>query len=71
MNYEIMAQCADLIFADAVQDIAARTGLPTEQVRRKVIESPAYAALYDFETGLWQEGPDYFVGLLALGGKDG
>ena len=61
-----MAQCADLIFADVVQDLAERTGLPTEQVRRKVIESPAYVALYDFETELWQEGPDYFIGLLVM-----
>lgn len=66
-----MAQCADLIFADVVQDLAERTGLPTEQVRRKVIESPAYVALYDFETELWQEGPDYFIELLAPKGWNG
>ena len=61
MNADIMKQCADMIFADTVQDLAARSGKPVTEVRNSNIESPAYEALYDFETGLWQEGPDYFA----------
>ncbi len=26
--------------------------------------TPVYAALFDFETGLWKEGPDYILDLL-------
>ena len=62
MSPDIMNICADMIFTDAVQDLAAKTGRPASEVRTGFIESGAYAALYDFETGLWQEGPDYFIG---------
>ena len=69
MTTEIMQQCADMIAADAIQDLAERLGKPQSEIRALVVESPAYAALYDFETGLWQEGPDYFAALV-MGSKD-
>ena len=61
MTYDIMAQCADMVFADAVIDRARQTGRSEDEVRSEIISSRAYEALYDFDTGLWQEGPDYFV----------
>lgn len=52
--------CADLIFTDAVMDMAEDEGISKTEARRRLIESKAYDALYDFETGLWANGPDYF-----------
>lgn len=61
MTSDVMNQCADMVLADAICDYAEATGQPEEEVRTAIVSSPAYDALYDFETGLWQEGPDYFV----------
>lgn len=35
-----------------------------EEARNKALESKAYECLYDFDTGMWMEGPDYFRDLL-------
>lgn len=64
MNFEAMQMSADLIFADAVQDLTAKTGLPLAEVRKAAICSAAYEALYDFDTGMWKEGPDAFAELV-------
>ena len=61
MAFDVRGHCADMVLASAVQDLAASTGEPAWAIRDRVIESPAYAALYDFETGLWGAGPDYFA----------
>lgn len=61
IGYETKAQCADMILADAITDLSAQTGRSTSEIRNAIVESPAYEALYDFETNLWQEGPDYFT----------
>ena len=66
MKSDVMTQCADLVFADAVQDLVRSTGKPLEEVRAAALSSPAYEVLYDFETGLWQEGPDSFASLIDL-----
>lgn len=66
LNSDVMTYCADLIFADAVQDLALKTGRPLGEIRSAAISSPAYEALYDFETGLWQEGPDSFAALIEI-----
>ena len=52
--------CADLILTDAIMDMADEEGITLQEARNKIINSNAYAALYDFETGLWESGPDYF-----------
>lgn len=70
MNRETMTACADLIFTDAVQDLAKKTGMSISEVRSAAMESPAYSVLYDFETGLWKEGPDAFAELVDLGQQD-
>lgn len=61
MSKEKMICTADLIFTDAVQDYALRANLPVSEVRDQMIDSGAYDALYDFDTGLWTQGPDYFI----------
>lgn len=52
--------CADLILRDAIMDMAEEDGITWQEARSKIINSNAYAALYDLETGLWGNGPDYF-----------
>lgn len=52
--------CADLILTDAIMDMAEEEGITWQEARSKIINSNAYIALYDFETGLWGNGPDYF-----------
>lgn len=52
--------CADLILTDAILDMAEEDGITWQEARSKIINSNAYTALYDFETGLWGNGPDYF-----------
>ena len=48
--------CADLILTDAIME----DGITWQEARSKIINSNAYTALYDLETGLWGNGPDYF-----------
>lgn len=63
VNDKIIEQkmfCADLIPTDAIMDMADEEGIILQEARNKIINSNAYAALYDFETGLWESGPDYF-----------
>lgn len=69
MTPEIMQQCADMIAADAIQDLADKLGKPKSEIRTLVVESPAFETLYDFESDMWQEGPDYFASLV-LGSKN-
>lgn len=52
--------CADLILTDAIMDMAEEDGITWQKARSKIINSNAYTALYDLETGLWGNGPDYF-----------
>ena len=61
MPYETMISCADLILADAIEDIARESGQTRADVRKAVMTSEAYDALYDFDSGLWQQGPAYFI----------
>ena len=52
--------CADLILTDAIMDMAEEDSITWQEARSKIINSNAYTALYDLETGLWGNGPDYF-----------
>lgn len=61
MNYDIKGSTAELILTDAIEDYAKATGKSIEEVRNDIIESGAYDALFNFDTGLWKEGPDYFI----------
>lgn len=61
MSNELKTFTAEMILTAAIDDYAAKTKLPISQVRDEIIASGAYDALYDFETGLWTQGPDYFI----------
>lgn len=60
MSYEQKVFCADLILTDAIMDMADDEGISRQEARKRIINSPAYDALYNFNTGLWANGPDYF-----------
>lgn len=60
MSFEQKVFCADLILTDAIVDMAEEEGISKEEARDKIINSKAYDALYNFDTGLWECGPDYF-----------
>ncbi len=53
--------CADMILADAIEDYAREENLSRAEARSLILNSKAYECLYDFETNLWMEGPDYFI----------
>ena len=56
-----MSSCADLILVDAIEDLARESGRNKAEIRKEIMTSKAYDCLYNFETGLWKEGPAYFI----------
>ena len=61
MNYDIRTATAEMILTAAIEDYSKSSGQSIAQIRNEIIESGAYEALFDFDTGLWKEGPDYFT----------
>lgn len=55
---------ADLLLTDAIQDSAEELSLDIAAARDKALESPYYEVLYDFDTLLWTEGPDFLAELI-------
>ena len=50
--------CAVYVMRMALEDFCIQSGTPYEQALEEFARSDAYAALFDFETGFWREGPD-------------
>ncbi len=42
-----------------LNDYAAQQGVSFDEAIGRFASSAAYDALFDYETGLWREGPDY------------
>ena len=61
MTSDVMNLCADMVLADAIEDFAEKKQITKQEARERIIRSKAYSSLYDFETGLWKDGPDYFI----------
>lgn len=61
MSNDLKTVTIELILTAAIDDYAKKTGKAVSEVRNEFIESGAYDALYDEETGLWTQGPDYFI----------
>jgi len=66
MMSEQMKLCADMILMNAIEDMAQEEHITQHEARRRLIESDAYSALYNPDTALWQEGPDYFRSFYKL-----
>ena len=60
MQYDKMKLCADMTLANAIEDMASAENISIEESRNRILESKAYECLYDFDTEMWKEGPDYF-----------
>ena len=58
---EKMTFCADLILTDAIENFALEENITIEEARNKLLSSKACECLYNFDSGLWKEGPDYFL----------
>ena len=52
--------CADMILTDAIEDMAVAEGISKAEARDIILNSGAYADLYNLDSRLWTEGPDYF-----------
>lgn len=61
MSSDVINTCADMILADAIEDFATEEGITIAEARDRLLESKAYECLYDPDTNLWMEGPDYFL----------
>lgn len=61
MSNDMKVATIEMILTNAIEDYAIKTNQSISDVRDEVIESGAYDALYDFDTGLWTQGPDYFI----------
>lgn len=66
MSYEAMYACADMILADAIEDLAKEDSITQAQARDRILNSKAYECLYDLDSRLWMEGPDYFIGFYRM-----
>ena len=60
MSDETKYACADMILADAIEDMAEEEGISKAEVRDAILNSGAYEDLYNLDSRLWTEGPDYF-----------
>ena len=51
--------CAALVMDSMVKDIAETEGRKYGDVLKDFVQSRTYNYLFDFETGVWREGPAY------------
>ena len=51
----------ELLAAMTVEDLAEESGRSTEEVFKEFRRANTFSALFDPETGLWLNGPDYIV----------
>ena len=55
--------CAALVMDSMVKDLAEKEGRKYGDVLKGFVQSHAYNCLFDFETGVWREGPAYLEDL--------
>ena len=51
--------CAIYVMRMVLEDYADKTGVPYADALLAFARSQTYDALFDVQTGLWREGPDY------------
>lgn len=51
--------CAALVMDSMVKDIAETEGSKYGDILKDFVQSQTYNCLFDFETGVWHEGPAY------------
>lgn len=55
--------CAVLNMRNAVKKISYQQDIPYEEALLLFTGSPVYDCLFDFETGVWRESPEYLLAL--------
>lgn len=55
--------CAVGAMRAMLEDLSSASGVPLEGLLLEFAASRTYEALFDFETRVWAEGPDYLRGL--------
>lgn len=58
-----MEACAVLTMRMMLEDLTTETGYTFEELLVTFASSNTYSMLFDFETRLWAEGPDYLRGV--------
>ena len=49
--------------------LSDKTNKPFDKLLLEFTKSPTYEALFDFETEIWKEGPDYLLELYVKDNK--
>ena len=55
--------CAVTIMRDAIEALSLRDGISYEDALLHFTSSKVYAALFDYDTDIWRESPDYLLNL--------
>ena len=63
MTEKQMESCAVSTMRRMIEKYAEKTGVPFEDAFFRFTKSCIYDALFDYETEIWMEGPDYLMGL--------
>ena len=58
-----MESCAISTIRHMIEKYAEKPGIPFEDAFFQFTQSYIYDALFDYETGIWMEGPDYLMDL--------
>lgn len=61
MSTETMETTANLNLSMAIQDYSKRMNISETESRNIFLSSGVIDALYDYENGLWGEGPDKLI----------
>lgn len=63
-TYESQKECCAVIaMREAVESLALRENITFEEALLRFTSSNIYEALFDFDTEIWKEGPDYLLNL--------
>ncbi len=55
--------CAVDLMRETVEELSLRDGISYEDALLHFTSSKIYDALFDYDTGIWREGPDYIISL--------
>ena len=55
--------CAVSLMRDTVEALSLRDNISYEEALLRFTSSKIYRALFDYDTGIWRESPDYLLNL--------
>lgn len=55
-------ECALLVMRMAIEEYAKKHSVPYHEALAKFVHTYVYDALFNYDTGLWEQGPDYILG---------